>query len=302
MLRRVIALAALMIMFAGTTAAPSYAAGSAVCVGHSAANGCSTGKVTVEVTNPDGSTTTVSAGGSPVCRFDGAVIPCSSGGSWWSASNSCYVSAADPQPAKSDPVWQGHTDGTVYDCRLPDDVGGSRHLSQFWSAQPPVNPAEVLQLAARVVTSMHLHAIGVGMAPTPTSVDPSSIGILGLPVWMWAKDPSATTWGPNTGSASSGALTVQVTARAETATWSMGDGTTVVCASPGTPYAPSYGKSESPTCGFAGYQKQGSYSISVVTHWAIEYTSNVGVEGTMALDLTSTASVTIGELQTTVRG
>jgi len=138
------------------------------------------------------------------------------------------------------------------------------------------------------------------MAPTPTSLDASSIGIVGLPNWMWVKDRSDTTWGPKSTSASDNGLSVTVNAKAQKVTWTMGDGSApIVCTSTGTPYQPSYGKTQSPTCGYSGYQKQGTYAVKAVTHWVIGYTSNVGISGSLTMDLTSTASVTIGELQTT---
>ena len=34
-------------------------------------------------------------------------VPCESEFGWWSADMKCYVRLADPQPAKSDAVWQG---------------------------------------------------------------------------------------------------------------------------------------------------------------------------------------------------
>lgn len=300
MLRRILVAAVLLISLAATLAAPAHAEASAACVGRDASvSGCSEANVSVEV-GSDGSATSVSAKGKPVCRFDGKVIPCSDGGASWSSGHGCYVKLSDPQPAKSEAVWQGHTDGAVYECRLPDGVGGSRHLSEFWSATAPSNPQQVLELAARAVASLRLRAIPIGMAPTPTSIDPNSVGVVGLPNWMWVKNPAGNTWGPTSGSASDGALTVTVHAQAEQTTWTMGDGSApIVCTSAGTPYAASYGRSESPTCGYKGYQKQGSYTVTAVTHWGIDYESNVGISGTLTLDLTSSAALTIAEQQTT---
>lgn len=299
--RRLLALSAALLGLLAAGASPAHADAQAVCVGDAASiSGCSSATVTITV-SVNGSATTLSAGGAPVCQFNGSPVPCSADGAWWSSSRGCYVAKSDPQPPATDPVWQGRTDGTIYDCRLPSGVGGARHLSQFWASTEPVSPAEVQNLAAHVVQTMNLQGVGVGMAPTPTSKDPNSIGIVGLPNWLWVDSPSPQTWGPITRSASSGALTVSVTATVTKVTWTMGDGSApIVCTTKGTPYAVTWGASPSPTCGYSGYRVQGTYQVSGVSHWAISYTSNVGIGGTLVLDLTSTASVTIGELQTTV--
>ena len=69
---------------------------------------------------------------------------------------------------------------------------------------PPPNsgtgptPREVAQLA---IADMKLTAINIGIAPR---AEDSSIGIVGMPVWMWAASPNEHTWGPNTASASAG--------------------------------------------------------------------------------------------------
>ena len=307
--RRRRGLAAALLTLAGTcvSAAPAaHAEGDVSCVGVDAlTNNCSAGTVVVTVTVGGQAVTTELSnvvGSTPVCQaagVDGRLeeIPCTTSAGWWSSSRGCYVRASDPQPPLSDPVWQGHTDGVIYLC----SVNPAGAPTTFWSADPPDGAPSVTQLAAQIVESLDLKAVGVGMAPTPTSVDPSSIGIVGFPNWLWVKTPSATTWGPAEGSRSSGAVTVDVTAKVQKVTWTMGDGSApIVCTSPGTPYDASYGRASSPTCGYAGYQKQGTYTVSAVSHWVITYTSNVGVSGTMTMDLTASAAVTIGELQTTV--
>lgn len=61
--------------------------------------------------------------------------------------------------------------------------------------------------------------------------------VVGMPMWMWA-DPSPTTFGPLSASATAGGVTVTATAKVTTVRWAMGDGTTVTCHGPGTPYTP----------------------------------------------------------------
>ena len=93
---------------------------------------------------------------------------------------------------------------------------------------------------------MHLSAIDIGIAPKP---GPDSVGLVGMPVWMWAKNPSDQTVGPLTATASAGGITITATATLFRITWDMGDGTEVVCKTAGTPYDVSFGQKKSPDCG-----------------------------------------------------
>ena len=85
-----------------------------------------TGACTIVVTPPPdtgspgepGTPSNPGGGGSepavkPVCQFTLASppeeVPCSSEQGWWVQSRQCYAKAAAPQPARSDPVWEGRT-------------------------------------------------------------------------------------------------------------------------------------------------------------------------------------------------
>ena len=181
-------------------------------------------------------------------------MPCSSEYGYWSNSYNCYIQLLDPQPPAGDPSWQGHEpgDGAVYNCYQPQ----TDLLILIWSADPPPNsgagptPREVAQLA---IEQMNLRAIDIGIAPEPGD---DSIGIVGMPVWMWAANPDSHTVGPITASASAGGITVTATARVHQITWDMGDGTEVICTTAGTPYKAAYGKKKSPDCGHVYHDVQ----------------------------------------------
>ena len=64
------------------------------------------------------------------------------------------------------------------------------------------------------IENMHLRAIDIGIAPEP---GPDSIGLVGMPVWMWAANPDEHTVGPITESASAGGITVTATATDDSA-------------------------------------------------------------------------------------
>lgn len=149
---------------------------------------------------------------------------------------------------------------------------------------------------------MRLHAIDIGIVPEPT---PNSMGFVGLPTWMWTV-PTPETWGPIVRSASGGGITVTATAHVKTVAWRMGDGATVNCGSPGTPYQDAFGKRDSPTCGHTYTRTSvgrpgNAYQVAATSYWAIDWAGG-GENGTINLDFVAETQVRIGELQVLVTG
>lgn len=231
-------------------------------------------------------------------------VPCSSDRGYWSNRDQCYVSLADPQPPPGDAFWEGtYVDyGAVYECFQPQ----TNQLLLIWAEDPPPNsgagptPREVAEMA---VEQMNLRAIDIGIAPEP---GPDSIGIVGMPVWMWAADPDSSTVGPITASASAGGITVTATAEVLRITWDMGDGTVVRCTSAGTPYKAAYGRLTSPDCGHV-YERSSStkpdsrYTVTATSDWVITW-AGAGQSGTIRLNgLTRSVAIAVGEAQVLVQ-
>ena len=163
----------------------------------------------------------------------------------------------------------------------------------FWAATPPsLPPPDPAVLGQQAMESMNLKAIDIGIVPEDT---PGSIGIIGMPTWMWVEAPGENTMGPITRSASARGYTVTATAKVTKIVWNMGDGQTVTCTGPGTPYADSYGKQSSPNCGHT-YIRQGRYTISATSYWTVNW-SGIGQTGTIPIDFTTTTNITMGESQ-----
>jgi hypothetical protein len=209
------------------------------------------------------------------------------------------VELADPQPPKSDPAWEGHTDGVIVSCTpyvcveqpdqdyIPDCPDISR-----WAAEAPGGGPDPAALAQRAVSRMRLQGIDIGIVPEE---GPGSIGIVGMPQWMWVNEPVPNTFGPITRSASAGGATVTATAHVSRIVWDMGDGTTVTCTGPGSPYKDSYGIADSPDCGHR-YTKQGEYEVTATSYWTVRW-EGIGQTGTIPMDFTSTANIVMGEAQ-----
>lgn len=231
-------------------------------------------------------------------------VPCSTDRGYWSNEQLCYLRLASPQPDPGAPFWEGsYVDyGAVYECYRPQ----TDQLVMVWFADPPPNsgggptPREVAQ---RAVERMGLHAINIGVTPAPGD---GSVGIVGMPVWLWAANPSPQTVGPITESASAGGITITATAALRQIAWAMGDGTTVVCQTGGTPYRAEYGKRTSPDCGYV-YEKSsfdqpdGKYTVTATSDWVITW-EGAGQTGTIRLNgLTRSVQISVGEAQVLVQ-
>jgi hypothetical protein len=171
------------------------------------------------------------------------------------------------------------------------------------AGQPATSTVDPVILAWRATASMGLRAIDMQIAPTPVSDNPDSMGLVGLPVWMWA-DQSAATWGPQTASASDGPVNVTVTARVDHVEWNMGDGTVISCDQPGTPFDPTRHAVEdgSPDCGHTYFQisqrqPDGLYTVTATSHWIAAWTDDTGQTGTIPFELTTSEQIRVGELQ-----
>ncbi|MGI5188956.1 hypothetical protein ACQEVI_12525 [Promicromonospora sp. CA-289599] len=259
--------------------------------------------VGVETGGEAGETTPVSkpsGGKKPVCTYEGEKVPCTSDDGVWDGA--CHMKAADPQPPKSDAVWQGNENGLIVTCTpYCDEAGTGGQMGNpgalcavpvtRWVPTLPGAPDPAV-LAQRAVSTMQLRGIDVGIVPEE---GPDRVGILGMPQWMWVNEPRPRTFGPITREASAGGATVTATAKVDKVVWDMGDGNTVTCVGPGTPYEDRYDISDSPDCGYK-YTKQGKYEVTATSYWTVQW-EGIGQTGTIPLDFTSTANIVMGEAQ-----
>ena len=302
MLRRVTAALALLTVFTALGVAQANAEGAPVSCGpDSRWDGR---KCAIVVSSPGrtddtgGASTLRSDSSAPrTCSFGSMAMPCQDPEwGWWLDTKNCYVKLSTPQPPTSAAVWDGHTEGAIYDCSLPRRGVFGGLVMMFWSATAPAGP-DPRVLAQTAIASMNLRPITIGIVPEQR---PGSVGLVGMPVWLWAASPDQHTWGPITRSASAGGVTVTATAKVQKVRWQMGDGAVVMCAGPGTVYEDRFGKTSSPTCGYT-YRKQGTYTVRAESQWSVAW-SGMGLSGTIPVTLTDSATITIGELQVLTTG
>ncbi|MEU9370708.1 ATP/GTP-binding protein [Streptomyces avermitilis] len=211
--------------------------------------------------------------------------------------NVCIYKLADPQPPAGSLDWEGHEpgDGAVYEQDCTRDGGNLTIARMVWLAEPPPQEAvDPAVLAQRAVDAMTL------LGPDIASPRGAGRYTVGVPMWMWVNQ-SATTFGPNTASASAGGITVTATAKVSKIVWQMGDGVSVTCNGPGTPYQASEGMAQSPTCGHV-YSKtsagarSGKYPVTATSTWTIDWQGG-GAAGQLTEVRQTNVQVAIGELQ-----
>ncbi|MET7456259.1 ATP/GTP-binding protein [Streptomyces sp. NPDC005574] len=290
------------LVISGATEVVAYAGGKVVCNEKGLCRVVADDTATTSGKGGRGEHASTGETAKPAC-YDDRVghhpVPCNlkDFGDWVNGRN-CYFKQADPQPPSGDPRWEGHDpdDGTVFDSYCPDNP----EMTSQWFAQPPGGGAAVDPevLAREAVRKMRLRG--------PDIASPRAAGkyTVGVPVWMWVNQ-KATTYGPQSASASAGGVTVTATAKVSQIVWRMGDGTTVTCRGPGTVYRASVGMSESPTCGHV-YSKTsaaaqgGRYQLTATSTWAINWEVTAGgggQNGQLTQTQQSQMHVTTGEVQ-----
>jgi hypothetical protein len=163
---------------------------------------------------------------------------------------------------------------------------------------PPPSPAEVAQIA---ISQMQLQPVGIGIVPKD---EPGKIGVVGMPTWMWVKNPGEATTGPMTRSATAGPVTVTAVATLDRVVWSMGDGTSVTCHGAGVPYSAGWGAQDSPTCGHR-YQHTSenqpgmAYTVTATSYWTINWFGGGGA-GVVPQQVAASTRIQVGEFQAIV--
>lgn len=158
------------------------------------------------------------------------------------------------------------------------------------AALPPVDPAV---LAREAAATLRLPTQTVRIGPEP-SLNRWKMMAVGYPIWLWREGASTTSE-----TVSLAGVTLDMTARHQSTTFDMGDGTKETCTAstpwvagarpPGTP---------SPNCGHV-YTKPGNYTITATHHWQLSWTA-LGQSGALPMSNTSSADLVVGELASVV--
>lgn len=147
------------------------------------------------------------------------------------------------------------------------------------------NPAALAQLAVRL---LRLPNPVIEANPAPAAVQ-----LTWVPTWLWV---APAVWQPRSATARVPGMAVTATATPVSASWAMGDGRTVICGGPGTPYSSAANPAApSPDCGYtytrsSAGQPGAAYKVTATITWAITWTANGGPVQALPQPLFTTAA------------
>lgn len=190
-------------------------------------------------------------------------------------------------PAVFHPAQETGEDGAWYVWRCTDnDVRDAYYRPPVWipdAEEPEAQGPSAAAVAERAYEQLRL--------PEPqVAASPAGDQLVTVPTWLWLEG-----WEPVSATASAGGVEVTATARPQSVEWDMGDGTTVTCDGPGTPYRDQGDPAEpSPDCGHtyrtssAGQQGE-AFPVSARVTWTVSW-SGAGQEGTFPGLVTETST------------
>jgi hypothetical protein len=172
-------------------------------------------------------------------------------------------------------------------------TNGASSAEIVWAPQR-VSPQQLAQQARDEVPTP---SPGINMNP------PADKGeVTNIETWLWIA-PSQ--WQPVTASASAGNVTVTTTASPDHVVWDMGNGDSVTCNGPGTPYDSSRPAADQSTdCGYtyrrsSARQSDGRYQVTATVYYQVAWTATgVAAGGALApITRSSTVAIRVAEIQ-----
>jgi hypothetical protein len=304
MLRRVVVIVALVAasVIGAATTAWADGAGSAVECQQSSAPGCTVTAQSTSVMPASTSNVQPQAGvaGDGTCTdFRGKSAPCTDPTWGWMGSDGCYwkVDTGYQPPAWDTADQHAGESGAWFLVSCTSGpfagTGGGIEWLPTTGGAVPLPPPDVL--ARQAVNQLQLTGPRVVTSPPPDRMQ-----LVNVPTWLWL-DGAA--WAPLSATASVPGESVTATATPMSVTWVLGDGSTVVCHGPGTPYVAGGDPSvSSPDCGHtylrsSAEQPAGAFVVSATVSWGVSWTGG-GQSGALpALSTSSTVQLRVGESQ-----
>jgi hypothetical protein len=168
----------------------------------------------------------------------------------------------------------------VYKC-TQGGVRDAVYRPPVWIPDATQNPGGPALPSAAELAQVAYSQLGL---PSPRIEANPAAGeqLVGLPTWLWVDRAG---WGPVSATASVPGVSVTAVARPTSVVWTLGDGRSVTCSGPGTPYAASGNpKSGSPDCGHiyrtsSAGRPDDAFAVSATVHWTVTW-AGAGQSGT----------------------
>ena len=147
-------------------------------------------------------------------------------------------------------------------------------MPPFWvsGATPPA--AVVVQVNPVVVAQQAVRQLGFASPAIEMAPPSGSPQLVGVATWLWIA-PGA--WRTLTASAAAGPVTTTATATPTKVVWDMGDGQSVTCDGPGTPYSPS-APNATTGCSYT-WPGPGSFTVTATVYWSVTWTATGAAGG-----------------------
>ncbi len=216
-------------------------------------------------TPPDEPPSGPSAPGNPAChREDGSPVDCVTDWGTWSDERQCWIHPV--HVSHTDPIWDGHTDGSVWMCGLATDADP---VVMFWmppGSQPTaIDPGVLAQRAQGLLPLPSAQVRTAPQAPDPTYV--------GVENWLWIPQDQ---WATLSKTVTAGNTSVTVTATPSQVAWNLGTDT-VTCYSAGSVWRLGMTDAAQTSCGYtyessSESQPGGMFTVSATIHYAVTWT------------------------------
>jgi len=237
-----------------------------------------------------------------VCTLvGGKVTPCYEPDlGWFNPQDSCYYKGVTPWPSPAEVALYAGP-GAAY--RPPANGGSYYAVTCFvstgfgyrWLAKPPpgYGGVNVFALVQRALRLLRMAKPQLGMSPPPAR--PSIVGVYD---WLWI-ERSPLSWGRQSVTAAVPGASVTATAVASRVVWDMGNGDTVTCSTPGTPWVRGDPGNAASGCSYL-YGHRGSFRVTATTTFRVAWAGTglaAAAKGETQIHLSSSAPVTVDELQ-----
>ena len=165
-------------------------------------------------------------------------------------------------------------------------------MPPFWvtGAKPA---AVTIQVARVVIAEQAARTLGLASPVIEMAPPYGHPQLVHVATWLWVS-PAA--WHPVSASASAGPVTTTATATPTKVIWDMGDGQSVTCVGPGTPYDPSAPNATS-TCSYT-WSTAGTYTVTATIYWSVTWSAaGAAGGGTLGVQAGPASRVTVQVVQ-----
>jgi hypothetical protein len=183
------------------------------------------------------------------------------------------IGGGGPVVGPGEPAQEPFVEGQAY-VVICTNPAGEVVYAAIVIYQPGTTLVDDLTLARQAYRELPL------LYPDPHTSPPfNTPQLVGLPTWLWIDEAQ---WQPQSATAAVLGLSATATARPTKVIWDLGDGTTVTCDGPGTPYDTSRPPEGQRTDCSHVYQQSGAYDVTATIVWEVSWSSSTGNGGVLA--------------------